>query len=110
VSGRAANGWIVWNQPGRIKPFDPTEFLANAGIGRTIKQYRAKQTIFSQGQPSDTVYYIQKGSVRLSVISKQGKEATIALLGPADFLGEGCITSDQPVRMSTATATSTVLS
>jgi len=79
-----------------IKAFDPKEFLANAGIGRTIHEYRGKQAIFSQGQSSDAVYYIQEGKVRLSVLSKQGKEATIALLGPGDFLGEGCIASDQP--------------
>jgi len=87
-----------------IKAFDPKEFLANAGIGRTIHEYRAKQAIFSQGQSSDAVYYIQEGRVRLSVLSKQGKEATIALLGPGDFLGKGCIPSDQPVRLATATA------
>jgi len=87
-----------------IKPFDPKKFLANAGIGRTIHEYRAKQAIFSQGQSSDAVYYIQEGKVRLSVLSKQGKEATVALIGPGDFLGEGCITSDQPIRLATATA------
>jgi len=81
-----------------IKAFDLKEFLANAGIGRTIHEYRAKQAIFSQGQSSDAVYYIQEGRVRLSVLSKQGKEATIALLGSGDFLVEGCIASDQPVR------------
>jgi len=88
-----------------IKVFDPTKFLANAGIGRTIKRYAQNQTIFSQGKPADAVYYIQEGRVRLSVVSRQGKEATIALLGPGDFLGEGCIASDQPVRMASATAT-----
>jgi CRP/FNR family cyclic AMP-dependent transcriptional regulator len=87
-----------------IKAFDPKEFLANAGIGRTIHNYRAKQAIFSQGQSCDAVYYIQEGKVRLSVLSKQGKEATIALLGPGDFLGEGCIASDQPIRLATASA------
>jgi CRP/FNR family transcriptional regulator, cyclic AMP receptor protein len=87
-----------------IKRFDPKEFLANAGIGRTIHQYHARQAIFSQGQPSDTVYYIQEGRVRLSVLSRQGKEATIGLYVSGDFVGEGCIASDQPVRMATATA------
>jgi CRP/FNR family transcriptional regulator, cyclic AMP receptor protein len=84
--------------------FDPKGFLANAGIGRTIHQYGPKQAIFSQGKPADSVYYIQEGRVRLSVVSQQGKEATIALLGPGDFLGEGCIASGQSVRMATATA------
>jgi len=87
-----------------IKLFDPRKFLTNAGIGRTIQIYRSKQNIFSQGNHADAVYYIQEGRVRLSVVSKQGKEATIALLGPGDFLGEGCIASDQSVRMATATA------
>jgi CRP/FNR family cyclic AMP-dependent transcriptional regulator len=88
----------------QIQLFDPKEFLTNAGIGRTIHEYGAKQVIFLQGKPADAVYYIQEGKVRLSVVSKQGKEATIALLGPGDFLGEGCIASDQPVRMASATA------
>jgi CRP/FNR family transcriptional regulator, cyclic AMP receptor protein len=87
------------------KIFDPQEFLANAGIGRTLRQYGPKQTIFSQGKPADAVYYIQEGRVQLSVVSRQGKEATIAMLGPRDFLGEGCIASNQPVRIATATTT-----
>jgi CRP/FNR family cyclic AMP-dependent transcriptional regulator len=85
--------------------FDPQAFLTNAGIGKTVHHYRPKQNVFSQGQRADAVFYIQEGRVKLSVLSKQGKEATIALLGPGDFLGEGCIASDQPVRMATATAT-----
>ena len=84
--------------------FDPNAFLANAGIGRTIHRYKPKQAVFSQGDPADAVFYILEGTVRLNVLSKQGKEATIALLGPGEFLGEGCIASDQPVRMATATA------
>jgi len=86
------------------KRFDPKAFLANAGMGRSVHRYRPKQAVFSQGDPADAVFYIQEGRVRLSVLSKQGKEATIALLGPGEFLGEGCIASDQPVRMATATA------
>jgi CRP/FNR family cyclic AMP-dependent transcriptional regulator len=84
--------------------FDPRTFLAGAGVGRTVRCYAPKQAIFSQGEPADAVFYIQNGRVKLSVLSKQGKEATIALLGPGDFLGEGCIASDQPIRMATATA------
>jgi CRP-like cAMP-binding protein len=57
-----------------------------------------------QGERADAVFYVQEGRVRLTVLSKQGKEATIALLGPGDFLGEGCLASDQPVRLATATA------
>ena len=85
--------------------FDPQAFLANTGMGRTVHSYRPKQAVFSQGERADAVFYIQEGRVRLSVLSKQGKEATIALLGPGDFLGEGCLASDQPVRLATATAT-----
>lgn len=88
------------------KLFDSAAFLANAGVGRTVHRYEPKQIIFSQGERPEAVFYIQEGRVRLSVLSKFGKEATIALLGPGDFLGEGCIASDQPVRMSTATAIS----
>ena len=86
------------------KPFDPKAFLATAGLGKTVHRYGRKEVIFSQGERADAVFYIQEGRVRLSVLSKQGREATIALLGPGDFLGEGCIASDQPVRMATATA------
>ncbi len=63
-----------------------------------------KQTVFSQGEPADTVFYIQEGTVRLNVISTQGKEATLAFLGPGDFIGEGCLASDQPIRLASATA------
>jgi CRP/FNR family transcriptional regulator, cyclic AMP receptor protein len=69
-----------------------------------VRKYRPRQIIFSQGDASDSVFYIQEGRVRLSVLSKQGKEATIGLLGPGDFLGEGCIAADQPVRLVSATA------
>jgi CRP-like cAMP-binding protein len=85
-------------------PFDPKAFLSNAGLGRIVRHYRPKQSVFLQGDRADAVFYIQEGRVRLSVLSKQGKEATIGLLGPGDFLGEGCIASDHPIRMVTATA------
>lgn len=86
------------------KVFDPRAFLANVGIGRTLCYYSPKQVLFSQGERADAVFYIQDGTARLSVVSKHGKEATIALLSRGDFLGEGCIASDQPLRMMTATA------
>jgi CRP-like cAMP-binding protein len=89
--------------------FDPNVFLANVGAGRTVRQYRPKQAIFSQGDRADAVFYIQEGKVRLSVLSKQGKEATVALLGTADFVGEGCIASDQTLHLATATAITEVL-
>jgi len=84
--------------------FDPKTFLANAGVGRTLRHYGPKRILFSQGEPADAVFYIQEGTARLTVVSKHGKEATISVLGRGDFLGEGCIASDQPIRMTTATA------
>jgi Cyclic nucleotide-binding domain len=86
------------------KPFDPKAFLANPSAGRTLRHYKPKQAVFSRGERADTAFYIQDGTVRLSVASTHGKEAIIALLGAGDFLGEGCIASDQPVRIATATA------
>ena len=68
------------------KPFDPNVFLAQVGPGRIVHHSRPKQAIFSQGDPADAVFYVQAGNVRLSVLSKQGKEATLALLGTGDFL------------------------
>jgi CRP/FNR family transcriptional regulator, cyclic AMP receptor protein len=88
----------------QLKDFDPKIFLSTVSVGKTLLHYRAKQAIFSQGDSADAVFFIQEGRVKLSVLSKQGKEATIALLGKDDFLGEGCIASDQPLRLATATA------
>jgi CRP/FNR family cyclic AMP-dependent transcriptional regulator len=85
--------------------FDPRNFLAKVGEGRTIAEYRKNQTVFLQGDPADAVFYIQKGKVKLTVVSKQGKEAVVGLLGPANFFGEGCL-AGQLLRMATATAMS----
>jgi CRP/FNR family cyclic AMP-dependent transcriptional regulator len=90
--------------PKPTRRFDPQAFLTSAGIGRTVQHYKPKQTVFSQGERADTVFYIQDGAVQLSVLSQHGKEATLSLLGPGDFLGEGCLASDQPIRLATATA------
>ena len=87
-----------------IRRFDPDAFLAQVGLGRTIVELKKKQTIFSQGDPAEAVFYIQRGKVRLSVISSGGKEATIALLAQGDFIGEDCIANSHPLRMATATA------
>jgi CRP-like cAMP-binding protein len=87
-----------------LRRFDPNTFLAQAGRGKSILAYRKNKVIFLQGDPCDAVFYIQGGRVKLSVLSVGGKEATIALLSAGDFLGESCITSDQPVRMFSATA------
>jgi CRP-like cAMP-binding protein len=78
--------------------FDPARFLANIGVGRTIVRFDKTQTIFAQGDPIDDVFYIQKGKVKLTVVSEKGKEATIAILGAGDFFGEGCL-AGQAIRM-----------
>jgi CRP/FNR family cyclic AMP-dependent transcriptional regulator len=85
--------------------FDPMLFLAKAGNGRTIAEYRKKQVVFAQSDPADAIFYVQKGKVKLTVVSDNGKEAVIAILGIGDFLGEGCLAA-QPLRIATATAMS----
>jgi CRP-like cAMP-binding protein len=85
------------------KPFDPQAFLASIGQGRRILEFRKKGSIYVQGEPADAIFYLQKGKVKLTVVSQQGKEAIIGLLGPGDFFGEGSI-AGQPLRMSTALA------
>jgi len=84
-------------------PFDPKAFLAKANGGRTISQYRKNQIVFSQGDLADSVFYIHDGKVKVTVISEQGKEAVVAVLGSDEFCGEGCLTG-QPRRVATATA------
>jgi len=86
-------------------PFDPNAFLAKVGKGRTLAEYKKKQTIFSQGDLAEAIFYIQKGKVKLTVVSAQGKEAVLALLGRGDFVGEGCL-NGHPRRMATGTAMS----
>jgi len=85
------------------RDFDPQTFLATIGEGRKIVSFSKKQTIFTQGDPTDAVFYIQTGKVRLTVVSSNGKEATIGILGDGQFLGEGAL-AGQPLRMSSATA------
>jgi CRP-like cAMP-binding protein len=83
--------------------FDAHAFLDSAGISRTIVEYRPADVIFNQGDPCESVLYVQKGGVKISVLSKTGKEAVVAILGPGDFFGEGGL-AGQPVRMGSATA------
>jgi CRP-like cAMP-binding protein len=80
--------------------FDPKLFLAKVGEGRSIGKYRKDQIVFSQGDPADAIFYIQKGKAKVTVVSEQGKEAVVAILGPDDFFGEGCL-AGQPRRMAT---------
>jgi CRP/FNR family transcriptional regulator, cyclic AMP receptor protein len=77
--------------PSKTRPFDPAVFLETAAQGRTIATYRKRGAIFSQGDAADAVFYIKKGKVKVTVISKQGKEAVVALLGADEFVGEGCL-------------------
>ena len=83
--------------------FDPKVFLATVNGGRTIANYRVNEAVFSQGNPADAVFYIQEGKVKLTVISEEGKERVVAIVGPDEFFGEGCLTG-QPLRMATAVA------
>jgi CRP/FNR family transcriptional regulator, cyclic AMP receptor protein len=87
----------------RRSKFDPRTFLSTIDGGRKIATFPKKQTIFAQGDSSNAVFYIQKGKVRLTVVSKSGKEATIGILNEGDFFGEGCLTG-QPLRLCSATA------
>ena len=94
---------------GSAKPaapvFNAQAFLTSAGMAKKVAEYGPLATIFSQGDTADSVMYIQKGAVRLSVLSHAGKEAIVGVLGPGDFLGEGALAA-QPIRMGTATAVS----
>jgi CRP/FNR family transcriptional regulator, cyclic AMP receptor protein len=84
--------------------FDPQAFLAKVGTGKTISVYRKDQVIFSQGEVADTIFYIQKGSVKVVVLSDQGKEAVVGILEAGQFFGEGCM-NGHPLRIATSTAT-----
>ena len=83
--------------------FDPKVFLSRIGSGRTSNKYRADDVVFAQGDIADAVFYLQKGKAKITVTSKSGKEAVLAILGPGDFFGEGCL-NGQPRRMATVTA------
>ena len=83
--------------------FDAQAFLDSAGLSKKIVEYRRDEVIFSQGDRGDSVMYIQNGGVKLSVLSKAGREAVVAMLGPGFFFGEGCL-AGQSIRIGTATA------
>jgi len=90
--------------------FDAQAFLDTAGVAKKVRPLKGAETVFLQGSPADSVMYIQKGAVKITVVSESGREAIITLLGPGDFFGEGCL-AGQPLRMGNAKATvpSTVL-
>jgi len=95
------------DRPGRNKPKPaappPTSFLAQNDQGRTIGRYRKDQIVFSQGDPADAVFYVQKGKLKITVVSERGKEAVAALLGPDEFFGEACM-AGQVLRLVTVSA------
>lgn len=90
---------------GKEPAFNPRTFLSKVGRGRTLADYRLNQVIFAQGDAADAIFYIQKGKVKLTVVSHRGKEAVVAILGPGEFFGEGCL-AGQVKRMATASAMS----
>ncbi len=87
----------------KMPAFDAQAFLDSAGVARQVTEFKKKEAIFSQGDAAKNVLYIRKGAVRLSVLNEIGKEAVVAILGPGDFFGEGCL-AVQPIRIGTATA------
>jgi CRP-like cAMP-binding protein len=86
--------------------FDPSRFLSSIGEGRRVLHFSKRQTVFTQGDATDAVFYIQKGKIKLTVISTNGKEATIGILGDGDFFGEGCL-AGQALRTGSASAITT---
>jgi CRP/FNR family transcriptional regulator, cyclic AMP receptor protein len=90
-------------KPKEKSAFDPQVFLESVGASRTVSEFQGKEIIFSQGDAATSVLYIQKGSVKFTVVNESGKEAIVAIFGSSDFFGEGCM-AGQPMRMGTATA------
>jgi CRP/FNR family cyclic AMP-dependent transcriptional regulator len=86
-----------------VDSFDPQVFLDTAGVARQVLEYRRGESIYSQGDAAETVMYVQKGGVKLSVVNGSGKEAVVAMFGPSDFFGEGCM-AGQRLRMGTTSA------
>lgn len=88
----------------QVRPFDPGLFLQETGVGRSVIDLKKNQVLFSQGDAADAVFYIQKGTVKLTVLSKRGKEATLSLLDAGNFVGEGCVAAAEDVRVLNAKA------
>jgi len=91
------------NGNGKRRAFDAELFLNSAGVARTMTEFGRKEALFSQGDPCQNILYIRKGGVKISIVSKTGKEAVVGIMGPGDFIGEGGM-AGQPTRMATATA------
>jgi CRP-like cAMP-binding protein len=107
-SGQAPR--LPYKAKSRIPAFDLKSFLDSPGLGRRVAKFGGRETVFGQGDPATNVMYIQEGGVKLTVVNESGKEAVVAILGPGDFLGEGCL-AGQSICMATATtvAPTTVL-
>ncbi len=88
----------------KLVPFDGDKFLTSIGVGRSSVAFQPKEIVYRQGDIAEAVHYIELGKIQLTVVSEHGKEAVIAMLGPGEFFGEGCIVS-QPLRMASAAAT-----
>ena len=88
---------------GKVDSFDPQAFLDTAGVARKVAEFRRNESIYTQGEAANSVMYVQKGGVKFSVVNGSGREAVVAMFGPSDFFGEGCM-AGQTVRMGTATA------
>ena len=86
-----------------VESFKEQDFLARISTGKATVKFGPKKVVFRQGEPADSIFFIEKGKVKLGVVSDRGKEAVVGILGPGDFVGEGCL-AGQPVRMSTAVA------
>lgn len=92
------------NGRSKVIEFNAVDFLAKSGLGKSVIEFSAASAIFSQGDAADAVFYIQRGKVKVEVVSKRGKEAIVAVLGNGEFLGEDCIANTHPLRLVTATA------
>jgi len=92
-------------KPKQKPPFDPTEFLSKVAKGRDLRSFKSGEVVFAQGDAADSLFYMQKGKIKLAVVSTQGKEAVVAILEAGAFFGEGCLAGQQ-FRMSTASAMS----
>ena len=97
------NPAIVGSAPAPTAAFDPSLLLTKLAVGKTSQEYQSNETVFAQGDTADAVFYIQSGKVKLTVVSKRGKEAVIAILTEGSFFGESCL-AGSPLRMSTASA------
>ena len=106
ISAAAKRVSVKVRRPPKVRsstpPFDVKLFLDSTDLGRRVSKFQGKETVFSQGDPAKNVMYIQEGGVKLTVVNATGKEAVVAILGPGDFLGEGCL-AGQPKCIATAT-------